>query len=122
MRRRTGELLPVELAILACGAEQAAAAEPEFHGFAIAKRIRDHTGARRLTAHGTLYKALGRLERSALLTSRWEDAEEAAAAGRPRRRLYHLTQKGQDELIRAGAGAAETMASRRLRVPHVAPS
>jgi DNA-binding PadR family transcriptional regulator len=122
MRRRAGELLPVELAILACGAEQAAGAEPEFHGFAIAKRIRDHTGARRLTAHGTLYKALDRLERSGLLTSRWEDAEQAAAASRPRRRLYHLTQKGQDELVRARAGAAATMVSRQAHAPHMAPS
>jgi PadR family transcriptional regulator PadR len=119
MRRRAGELLPVELAILACGVELAAAAESEFHGFAIAKRIRDHSGARRLTAHGTLYKALDRLERSGLLTSRWEDAEQAAAASRPRRRLYHLTEKGQHELIRARAAAAETAMSLR---PRAAPS
>jgi DNA-binding PadR family transcriptional regulator len=119
MRRRAGELLSVELAILACGAELAAAAEPEFHGFAIAKRIRDQAGARRLTAHGTLYKALDRLERSGLLTSRWEDAEQAAAASRPRRRLYHLTQKGQHDLVRARAGTAEPMVS---PWPHVAPS
>jgi len=54
--------------------------------------MREHGGSRSLTAHGTLYKALGRLEEFGLLTSRWEDA--AAAEGRPRRRLYELTPRG----------------------------
>lgn len=45
-----------------------------------------------MTSHGTLYKALGRLEEFGLLTSNWEDA--AAVEGRPRRRLYELTGKG----------------------------
>lgn len=45
-----------------------------------------------MTAHGTLYKALARLEEFGLLTSSWEDA--AAVEGRPRRRLYELTGKG----------------------------
>ena len=63
-----------------------------FHGFGIAQAMREQRGSRSLTAHGTLYKALGRLEEFGLLTSRWEDA--AAAEGRPRRRLYELTGAG----------------------------
>ena len=36
--------------------------------------MREQSGSRSLTGHGTLYKALGRLEEFGLLTSRWEDA------------------------------------------------
>jgi PadR family transcriptional regulator, regulatory protein PadR len=64
-----------------------------FHGFGLARTMRERRGARSLTAHGTLYKALGRLEDFGLLKSRWEDAS-AAAEGRPRRRLYELTGEG----------------------------
>ena len=63
-----------------------------FHGFGLAQTMREQTGSRALTAHGTLYKALSRLEEFGLLTSRWEDA--AAVDGRPRRRLYELTGEG----------------------------
>ena len=63
-----------------------------FHGFGLAQTMREQRGARSLTAHGTLYKALGRLEELGLLTSRWEDAD--AVEGRPRRRLYELTGLG----------------------------
>jgi DNA-binding PadR family transcriptional regulator len=75
-----------------------------FHGFGLARNMRERTGARSLTAHGTLYKALGRLEDFGLLTSRWEDAS-AAAEGRPRRRLYELTGEGA-RVARAGKEAA----------------
>jgi DNA-binding PadR family transcriptional regulator len=47
-----------------------------------------------LTAQGTLYRALNRLERDGLLESRWEDASEAAKARRPLRRLYRITAGG----------------------------
>ena len=39
--------------------------------------MREQRGSKALTAHGTLYKALGRLEDLGLLTSAWEDAAEA---------------------------------------------
>jgi DNA-binding PadR family transcriptional regulator len=54
--------------------------------------MREQRGSRSLTAHGTLYKALGRLEELGLLASRWE--ETPTIPGRPRRRLYELTGKG----------------------------
>jgi DNA-binding PadR family transcriptional regulator len=90
-RRRPGALLPLELAILEEGL-----AVGEFHGFAIAKAIA--RGSSRLTAHGTLYKALGRLEAAGLLTSSWEDP---APQGRPRRRLYEVTGAGASALVDA---------------------
>lgn len=87
-RRKPGTLLPLELEILAA----ASSMRTPFHGFGLAQAMREHNGSRSLTGHGTLYKALGRLEEFGLLASRWEDA--AAVDGRPRRRLYELTGEG----------------------------
>ena len=95
MRRKPGSLLPIERSLIAAALEVHGHGEPEFHGYAIAREMRDREGARRLTAHGTLYRALDRLEASGLLASRWEDPLIAAAEGRPRRRLYRLTAAGQ---------------------------
>lgn len=92
--------------MLDAGAAAARDAEPEFHGFAIAQRIREAEDARRLTAHGTLYKALGRMEDAGLLESRWEDPDVAAAVGRPRRRLYRITPLGAAARTRFHAEAA----------------
>ena len=44
-------------------------------------------------ASGTLYPILFRLERIGWLESRWEDGEPKAL-GRPRRRLYRVTELG----------------------------
>lgn len=100
-RRRPGSLLPLELELLEAGLQHG-----EFHGFAIATALA--SGSQRLTAHGTLYKALGRLEAAGLLTSRWE---EPAPEGRPRRRLYTVTGAGE----RAAEQAAHAAASPAVR-------
>jgi PadR family transcriptional regulator PadR len=101
MRRREGTLLPLEVSILGTGLELRSTDQPEFHGFRLAKELRDRDEARRLTAHGTLYKALDRMERAGLLESRWEDPDLAAAGSRPRRRLYRVTGAGEQALHRA---------------------
>lgn len=95
MRRRRNSLLPLEAAILGAGIALRRSGQRSFHGFALAKAIADNDGVRRLTAHGTLYKALGRLNDRGLLTSRWEDPELAVDEGRPRRRLYEVTGAGE---------------------------
>jgi DNA-binding PadR family transcriptional regulator len=107
MRRKPGSLLPIEEAILAAGLELRRSGNTEFHGFAIAKQMQEIGEAQQLTAHGTLYKALGRMEAAGLLESRWEEPDVALAEGRPRRRLYRLTG--------AGARAAST---RRVESGH----
>ena len=94
MRRKPGALIPLELEIL----EAASTRSEPFHGFELAKTLADATGSRALTAHGTLYKALGRLAEAGLLEAEWEDAETALAEGRPRRRLYRLTGDGVQRL------------------------
>lgn len=94
MRRKPGELRPIEMDILEAGMGLRVGGTEEFHGFLIAKEMAEGREARLLAAQGTLYRALNRLERDGLLESRWEDASEAADARRPMRRLYRITAGG----------------------------
>jgi PadR family transcriptional regulator len=112
-RRTPGTLLPIELEILEAGLLLARSGTASFHGFGLAVVLSEYRGRRSLTAHGTLYKALARLEEFGLLESEWEDV--AAVEGRPRRRLYHLTG--------AGVTAAETARRGRAATsrPRIAP-
>ena len=91
-RRKPDTLLPLETEILGAALSMRRSGHAVFHGFGLAQAMREQRGSRALTGHGTLYKALGRLERFGLLSSSWEDP--AAAEGRPRRRLYELTGQG----------------------------
>ena len=108
MRRKADTLLPLEASILTAGLELG-----EFHGYALARALQEREAARRLTAHGTLYKALGRMQTAGLLASRWENADSAADDGRPRRRLYEVTGAGAQALTRNTAAALATTESRR---------
>ena len=74
----------------------------------------DRDGARLLIAHGTLYKALGRMEQAGLLGSRWEDPVAAADDGRPRRRFYQVTVAGEAAFAKAEP-ASRTTGARALR-------
>jgi len=103
MRRKAGSLVPLELSILEAGIELVVRGAPYFHGFLIAKEIKEREDARLLTAHGTLYKALDRMQKAGLLESEWEDPAKAAADGRPRRRLYRVTAAGEAALAKARA-------------------
>jgi DNA-binding PadR family transcriptional regulator len=112
MRRKAGFLIPIEVAILEASAELKGAGQPEVHGYLLAKLVQDIRHAERLTAYGTLYKALARLERDGYLASRWEDPNAAAADGRPRRRFYRLTLEGEGALAEARASSSSTRTSR----------
>lgn len=105
MRRKPGAILPLEASILATAVDLAKAGTTEFHGFQLAKQLRHDEGQRKLTAHGTLYKALSRMEKAGLLTSVWEDPDRAAEDGRPRRRLYSITSEGRVALAKVEAEA-----------------
>lgn len=117
MRRKANSLLPLEVSICEVALDLQGRGNAEFHGFAIAKLIKERDGARRLTAHGTLYKALSRMQDAGLLESRWEEPDIAARERRPQRRLYRITTAGaravaHEHARRAGADAAVDVASK----------
>ena len=94
MRRKAGVLIPIERSILEAAMHLRRLRVDEFHGFQMAKEIKEQREARLLIGHGTLYRALGRLEQQGFLRSRWEDPMVAAEHNRPRRKLYELTAQG----------------------------
>jgi PadR family transcriptional regulator len=83
------------------------AGESGVHGFAIAKAVANAGDSRALTATGTLYRALHRLEADGLIDSWWEDQREAIGAGRPSRRFYRITGQGAAALVRALVDTSE---------------
>jgi DNA-binding PadR family transcriptional regulator len=116
MRRKEGALVPLEISILEAAIDLRRRGVPEAHGFLLAKELREERHARRLTAYGTLYKALNRLERAGLLESRWEDPLIGAGEGRPRRRFYRLTLAGEGALAQATDEAGEAALPRSAAV------
>ena len=115
MRRKAGKLVPLELSICECALAIRADGVVEFHGYELAKRLSDVGDQRLLTAYGTLYRALGRLETMGLLHSRWEDPAIPARENRPGRRLYALTSDGEAAVRSARADAIIAVAPRRRR-------
>src|SRR5438132_8978005 len=113
MRRKPGRLVPLEVGICVSAADLLRVGITEFHGYEIAKRLSDIADRRLLTAYGTLYRALGRLESMGLLQSRWEDPAIPARENRPGRRLYRLTAAG--EAAARVAAAADRTAAGRVR-------
>jgi DNA-binding PadR family transcriptional regulator len=117
VRRKIGALIPIEVAILEAAVALREAGQPEVHGYELAKVVQDIREATRLTAYGTLYKALARLEREGFLASRWEDPTVAATESRPRRRFYRLTLQGEGALAEARAAAKAMGTSRAAATP-----
>ena len=112
VRRKADELIPFEIAVLQAAVTLERRGGTAFHGYALAKAIKTAADTRTLTAHGTLYRALHRLENAGLLDGFWEDPVDAAREDRPRRRLYRMTALAEVALARARARQRET---RRLR-------
>ena len=117
MRRKPGQLLPLETAICVCAAKLRRRGTTEFHGYEIAKRLADENERRLLTAYGTLYRALGRLEAMGLLESHWEDPQIPARENRPGRRLDVLTAAGEAAAREARAAAGGKVSKRAVRRP-----
>jgi PadR family transcriptional regulator PadR len=66
---------------------------------------------------GTVYPVLRRLERELAVESDWEDDQSAHDAGRPKRRVYDLTESGQLWAERARQRLANT--SRLMADPNL---
>jgi PadR family transcriptional regulator PadR len=101
MRRKSDQLIPIEIEILESALALRKGGTGAFHGYALADELKRRTDRRALTAHGTLYRALHRLERAGLIESFWEDPAIAENEGRPRRRLYEVTAQAHVALARA---------------------
>jgi len=106
MRRKPGTLLRLELAVCVAALDLADGGVAEFHGYDLARRLADAAERRRLTAYGTLYRTLVRLEDMGLLASHWEDPAIPARENRPGRRLYAITDAGEAAVRAARATAA----------------
>jgi PadR family transcriptional regulator, regulatory protein PadR len=115
MRRSPGSLVPLELSILWAAVKLRRRGIEEFHGYQLAKHLADVSDRKQLTAYGTLYRALGRLESMGMLQSAWEDPRRAAADNRPGRRLYTLTADGI-AAARQPDESARTKVARRKRI------
>ena len=115
MRRKAGGLVPLEVAICTCAADLLVRGTREFHGYEIAKRLSDVADQKLLTAYGTLYRALGRLESMGLLQSRWEDPDVPARENRPGRRLYTLTPAGEAAVDDSRKASTDPTTSRQRR-------
>ena len=116
MRRKPGRLLPIEVAICDAALQLRTRGDDSFHGYELARTLRRANDARLLTAYGTLYRALGRLEEMGLLESRWEDPAIPARENRPGRRLYSLTPAGEAALEEANRQEALSSRKRRQRL------
>ena len=117
VRRKPGALVPLEMAICVGAANLLRQGIHEFHGYAIAKHLGNEADRRLLTAYGTLYRALARLENMGLVESRWEDPQIPARENRPGRRLYRLTAAGETAVKEARKTAAERVPKRAPRKP-----
>ena len=109
--------MPLEIAICSAAAALMRRGVNEFHGYEMAKTLGDAADTRLLTAYGTLYRALGRLEKMGLVESHWEDPAVPARENRPGRRLYTLTALGEaaaDDAARAESAATNRRPRRRL--------
>lgn len=90
-------MLPLELQLLRALQDLP---EQDSYGASLARFLRGSEGGS-LLGHGTLYKALDRMERAGLITSQWE-VGDSTELQRPLRRLYRCTGVG----VRASAPTA----------------
>jgi len=110
-RRKADAVLPIEERILETGLALAGSGEDAFHGYSLAKEMRGREGARLLTGHGTLYRALKRMEKRGWLQGWWEAPATGEREGRPPRKLYRVTATGQRALAKARADRRATPAT-----------
>jgi len=114
VRRKSSSLVPLELAICTAALALRDHGVEQFHGYLIAKELKDAADTKLLTAYGTLYRALGRLEQMGLMTSTWEDPQIPADENRPRRRLYTITPDGRAAVVNTAGESAAPLAVPRV--------
>lgn len=88
-RRRQDELVSNEQRVLLAAMDLLTQNEEEFHGYLVAKKLREDSSIRTVAA-STVYRCMARLEERGLLVSR-HSAPDGQGAGR---RTYQLTGAG----------------------------
>ena|SRR5215208_6124395 len=96
MRRKRGDLLPLEAEILRIASELAEQGRPKFHGWRMAQHLEDE--GQRETGFGSLYRTLNRLQAHGYLESEWVPPEKD---GLPPRRVYQITAEGSRAYVTA---------------------
>jgi hypothetical protein len=94
---RPGYVFALDARVLAEGWRIQREGAPAFYGLQVANRL----GIEKIA----VYRSLRRLTALGLVARWWEDQDLATAEGRPRRRLYALTQHGVDARPHAVLGA-----------------
>jgi len=120
MRRKSGDptqLVRFEAELLKTAIALYREGTTEFHGLALAKRMKEDGLQKSLVPFSTLYKALDRLESPLkCLQSSWEDPEQALLQGRPRRRLYQITPTGRVAYENYAAETKQSSAAKAVQV------
>ena len=93
---RPGYVFELDARVLSEGSRLHRSGEASFYGLQLADRLR--------VPKITVYRSLRLLTELGLVARWWEDQDIATASGRPRRRLYALTQHGRDALPHAIGG------------------
>ncbi len=95
MRRRSPDaLVPNEERTLLAALALQRLGFDHFHGYKLASQLRSMHHTTRAMSYSTLYRCLDRLESRGLVTSSW--AEESTASSGPRRRVFQLSEDGQN--------------------------
>ena len=94
-RRKSGQLLPLEFALLEVALDHQFRTGQGSYGYQLARQLAEGSDGKgmKLTGHGTLYKALGRLADLGLVEHWWEELDDWSGE-RPRRRMYRVTAAG----------------------------
>ncbi len=115
MRRKPGSLVPLEVAICSAAATLHQRGAAEFHGYEMAKTLGDAADTRLLTAYGTLYRALGRLEKMGL-------RDQPLGRSRRARRARTVPDAGSTRLTALGEAAAAEARRAEDRRSHRTPA
>ena len=121
-RRKSGQLLPLEFALLGVVLDHQFRTGEGSYGYQLARNLAEGSESKglKLAGHGTLYKALGRLADLGLVEHWWEELD-GWSGERPRRRMYRVTAAGA--VAHAARPEVQTAAlPDRVRRPGIVPA
>ena len=120
MRRKPNALVPIEEAICRAALALRVDGIEEFHGYELAKQLAEADDRKLLTAYGTLYRALGRLEAMGMLQSRSRGPGDRGAGQSAWPTALHAHRARRESGARSGGGCPRDAVRRARR--RVAPA